>query len=450
MSCPGERLPPTRPTGREDGPDLTGMTAPLPSLAGAAFLRGPGLVRVFEAIAAGHGAARVVGGAVRNSLIGRAVGDIDVATDLMPDAVIAAAEAAGLKPVPTGIEHGTVTVVVDGEPVEVTTLRRDVETDGRRAVVAFTRDWATDAGRRDFTMNAIYASADGTLFDPTDGYADLLRRHVRFIGDAEMRIREDYLRILRFFRFHAEIGRGAPDGAALVAITRLAPGLEAISRERIRQELLRLLMAPGAGDAVAAMAASGVLAALGLRATAIEQLARLIAIETALGRAGDALLRLAALALADGEGAAELAERFRLSNAEEKRLAAIYAGAHGISPGLSKGDLQRQCYRLGQPALRDCLLLAWTASAAPVDAGAWRASWDAIQTLDRPEFPIRGRDLVAAGLTAGPTLGKTLARLEADWIAGGFTASKAELIRMAADGPSPLSDPAVDPEVPSS
>ena len=267
-----------------------------PRLFGADWLSNPSARAVFAALAAGGHEARAVGGAVRNALFGKAVKDVDIATTAAPEETMRLARAAGLKAHPTGIEHGTITVVAGHEPYEVTTLRRDIETFGRHARVTFTTDWTEDAKRRDFTMNALYCAADGTIHDPLGGYPDLAARRVRFIGDAHERIREDFLRILRFFRLYAEYGRGEPDPTSLDACVAERTGLANLSGERIRAEFLRMLAAPGAVDAAASLAIYGILEPLHLHLDP-HLLARLVEIETALGRPPDPVLRLAASAV---------------------------------------------------------------------------------------------------------------------------------------------------------
>ena len=268
----------------------------------------------------GHGA-RVVGGAVRNALLGRPVADIDIATTATPEQVVELAHANGLKTIATGLQHGTVTVVADGHPFEVTTLRHDLETYGRHAKVAFTDDWHADASRRDLTLNALYCEADGTIFDPLNGIGDLLARRVRFIGDARQRIREDYLRILRFFRFTAEYSSGPPDAEGIAAAVAERQGLAGLSSERVRAELVRLLAAPGAVPVCRAMAGHGLLTAIVPVAPRIETFARLAAIERASANAPDAALRLAALAVAVADDVPRLAQHLRLSGAERAVLA---------------------------------------------------------------------------------------------------------------------------------
>jgi tRNA nucleotidyltransferase/poly(A) polymerase len=275
---------------------------------------------------------RAVGGAVRNALVGRPVADVDIATDARPEEVTRAAEAAGLKAIPTGLAHGTVTVVAGGRPYEITTLRQDVETHGRHATVAFTDDWAEDARRRDFTLNALYCGADGTLFDPLGGYPDLAARRVRFIGDADERIREDYLRILRFFRLTAEFAEGPADAGGLAACVRERTGLAVLSAERVRVELLRLLAAPRGAEIGALMQDYGLLPGVLGAAPRPTLLARLAAIETVLRFAPDPVLRLAALAVEVPEDAERLRDRLRLSNDEAAKLARAAGRGADIGP----------------------------------------------------------------------------------------------------------------------
>ena len=302
-------------------------TSAPPSLKDAPWLKRPETARVFAALAAPGVETRAVGGAVRDSLLGLPVKEVDLATTALPQQVMALAVKAGLKAVPTGIEHGTVTVIADGVPFEVTTLRRDVETFGRHATVAFTDDWQEDARRRDFTLNALYAASDGTLFDPLGGYDDVLAGRVRFIGDAEARIKEDYLRILRFFRFNAYYGKGPFDRQGLRACVTLRGGMAQLSAERVAGEVRRILVAPQAMRAVEALFDYGLLAAILGGVPRLGRFGRLVAIEEALRREPDAMTRLAALAVFVSEDAGRLAARLHLSNAEQAVLA-LGAGDH--------------------------------------------------------------------------------------------------------------------------
>ncbi len=385
------------------------------SVAGAAFLGEPGFRAVVAALEEGGDRVRAVGGAVRNTLLGETVEDVDLATTARPETVMARAAAAGLHPVPTGIEHGTVTVVAEGVPYEVTTLRADVETDGRRAVVAFTDDWAEDAGRRDFTMNAIYADADGALFDPTGGIADAMARRVRFIGTAEDRIREDYLRILRFFRFHARYGDGAPDPDGLAACVARREGLARLSRERIGMEIRKLLTARRAAETVDLMADIGILRAVLGPDVAPDAFTR----ATALAREGGADLNtvtaIAVLAAATPDDATDLAERLRLSRAEAEGVGEVAALSARLGASPSLEAIREAVYRAGNGVVAGALLHAAARSGQPLPEGFQDAlRWTA------PAFPVSGRDLLAAGMAPGPEVGRRLKAMEAAWIAAGF------------------------------
>ncbi|MGA7489775.1 MAG: CCA tRNA nucleotidyltransferase, partial [Xanthobacteraceae bacterium] len=304
--------------------------------------------------------ARVVGGAVRNALLGEPLGDIDIATTALPDEVTRRVQAAGLKAVPTGIEHGTLTVVAAGRPFEVTTLREDVETFGRRATVAYGRDWKRDAERRDFTMNALSASRDGIVHDYVGGLADITARRVRFIGDAGQRIAEDYLRILRFFRFHAAYGEGALDPEGLAACIAARGGLERLSRERIRMELLKLLMARRAAPALAAMTEAGLLEQVLGGVPLLASFANMVKLERGLALEPDTVRRLGALGISVVEDAERLRERLRLTNAEYERLASVADGWWQISREWDESMGRVLLYRLGRERFADRVLLAWT------------------------------------------------------------------------------------------
>lgn len=344
---------------------------------------------------------RFVGGCVRDALLGQEPHDIDIATPDMPEAVMALARQAGLRVVPTGIDHGTVTVIAEHHPIEVTTLRRDVETDGRHAVVAFTDDWAADAARRDFTINALYADPDGTLFDPVGGHADLIAGRVRFIGDPAARLAEDYLRALRFFRFHARFARGPADAAALDAIRAACGRLDRLSGERVRAELLKILALPKAVEAVALMIEGGVLPALLPAARDTARLARLVAG----GDGDDALLRLASLLPDDPDVGRAVAGRLKLSNAERGRLSAA------LEPLAADPDLRRLIYRAGRRRALDRALLE-----GQVDLAA------RLEAAEVPDFPLRGADLLTLGIPNGTKVGQMLAAIETWWLDGGLTA----------------------------
>ncbi len=379
--------------------------------------------------AGGAGCARFVGGCVRNSLTGHPVADIDIATPLTPSQVIAALEAARLKAVPTGVEHGTVTAVSGGKPFEITTLRRDVETDGRRAVVAFTGDWAQDAQRRDFRLNALYADAEGRIFDPTgQGLADARAGRVVFVGDPETRILEDGLRILRFFRFLAWYGRGEPDGPSLSACERLKNRLANLSAERMSKELLKLLEADDPRGVVRLMAQTGILALTLPGAEGLARFERLVGIETDQLFQCDPLLRLAALLPRDPSAGLAAAERLRLSNAQRDRLVAALGREPRIVSWMSPRAARRAVYRLGAGAFCDRALLAWAASDRPAAGVQWRALLPMAQTWPRPVFPLTGEEVLAAGVPKGPLIGEVLAEVEDWWIDHDFTADKLSLV----------------------
>lgn len=360
--------------------------------------------------AGGSGCARFVGGCVRNSLLDQPVDDIDIATRLTPDQTMAALKTAGLKAVPTGVEHGTVTGVSERRPYEITTLRRDVETDGRRAVVAFTQDWAEDAARRDFRLNALYADGDGTVFDPTGGgLADAAAGRIVFVGEAETRIREDYLRILRFFRFYAWYGRGAPDAEGLAACAALKAGMEQLSAERVSKELLKLLAAPDPRPAVQAMAEAGVLDQV------LPQVQPLTLFQAMCEVTPDPVLRLSALLPADAAAVVGVAGALRLSNAQRDRLAAAVADGAVVRPDMGAAEARAALYRLGRGAFEDRLARAEAAG------GGEGASLRALaQDWTPPKPPVNGRDLARLGVKPGPETGRLLKAFEDDWIADDF------------------------------
>jgi len=367
----------------------------------------------------GPGCARFVGGCVRDTLLARDGPDldIDIATPLAPREVIAALEAAGLKAVPTGIDHGTITAVTKGRPFEITTLRRDVETDGRRAVVAFTQDWAEDAARRDFRLNALYAEPDGRLHDPTGGGVEDARAgRIIFVGDPRTRIAEDYLRILRFFRFYAAYGRGAPDAAGLAACAELRQGLVGLSGERTAKELLKLLAAPNPLAAVAAMNETGVLGVVLEGAGDLARLTGLVEIE---GDDGDPVLRLAALLPDDRAGVRAATARLRLTNLTRDRLLAACSDETVLAPDMSDPAARAAIYRLGAKTFADRIKLSW-ATAPDHAPEAWRAQLTLAQTWAPPPFPLTGADIKALGVPEGPEVGELRRGLEAWWIAQDF------------------------------
>ncbi len=334
---------------------------------------------------------------------------------------------AGLKAVPTGVEHGTVTAVADGRPFEVTTLRKDVETDGRRAVVAFTDNWAEDAGRRDFTMNALYLDADGALFDPVGGEADARAGRVRFIGDARARIREDYLRILRLFRFHAWYGKGELDREAVTAAADLRAGLKQLSGERVQKELLKLLGADDPVPALRVMTATGVLKEVLPEAVRFDRLAGLISIETQQLFTCDPVLRLGA-SLENAEAAASVGRRLRLSNADRDRLANMLGEEPKLVCYLSAREVRRILYRIGKPTFEDRAMLAWAEDPKENNAVQWRALLAMAQSWQRPKLPLSGEEVIAAGVPEGEEVGRVMREVEDWWVDADFTDDRFSII----------------------
>lgn len=394
-------------------------------LAGAAWLIDPRLQRVIDVLEADGGAARVVGGAVRNALLGEPISDVDIATPLLPQDVVTRGAAAGLSVHPTGIEHGTITLVSDGHAFEVTTLRRDVETDGRRATVAFSKDWQEDAERRDFTMNALYATRDGAVFDYFGGLDDLAHKRIRFIGSAHQRIREDYLRILRFFRFVAQYGHGMPDADGLAACAELKGGIARLSAERIGAELKKLLAAPGAATAVTHMAAANVLTAILGPACQPARLAKLVAIERGAGFAPDAITRLATLALDRASDASSLAQRLRLSNSEAEAVAEAAQRNRAYDPATKEDDARALLYRIGPDAYARAALFDWAASADQPDSVARGQRAKLPERWCAPPLPVRGADVLALGVKPGPNVGDVLKAFESWWVSAGFPSDPA-------------------------
>ncbi len=385
----------------------------------------PCLRRVLDLLNPEGEETRLVGGAVRNMLLGLPPGDLDLATTLRPEAVRTLARSARLRTIPTGIAHGTVTVLAGGLPFEVTTLREDVETDGRHAVVRFGRDFEADARRRDFTINALSVGRDGRVFDYVEGVADLEQRRIRFIGEAGRRIREDYLRILRFFRFHATYGLGPLDADGYAAVIANRAGLGSLSRERVRSEMLKILAAPRAAAAVAAMHEAEILTSILGRPGDPGRLARLAALDPP-----DALLRLGALALGHDSEVETLGAALRLSNAEAGRLSAALA-AHrdlGARAAPSSVELRRLLFFHGREATADALRLAYADEDRP-DAREWRHAMVDIAGTPAPILPVSGRDLMARGL-AGPALGAGLAKFKLAWADAGFPADPPTIGRL--------------------
>lgn len=396
------------------------------TLAGSAWLEQPETRAVLAALAHARHDARIVGGTVRNALLGEPVTDIDIATTARPEQTMAAAAAKGLHAIPTGLSHGTVTIVVNHVPFEVTTLREDKETFGRHARVEFTADWAADARRRDFTINALYCDAAGTIHDPLGGLADLAARRIRFIGEARARIREDALRILRFFRFNARYSSGAVDAEGLKACAAERQLVDKLSAERVRAELMKLLEAPGAASIIALMAAHGFLLPILGRAPRFGLLARLAAQDEARQRPADPIVRLAVLAMAVEEDRDYLAERLRLSREEARALVVIDPSLMALV-ALDDAGRRRALYAIGAEDWRRRVL----AGAATAESPAELAAWDKFAALPAawrvPKFPLAGRDALALGLTPGPAIGAMLSEIEAEWIAGDFAADETTL-----------------------
>ncbi len=371
--------------------------------------------------------ARFVGGCVRNALLGEPVADIDIATQLVPELVQKVMIAAKIAVHPTGIDHGTLTVVADHQPFEVTSLRQDVETDGRRAVVAFTDDWALDAQRRDFRMNALYANTSGDIFDPTGGgLDDIANRRIVFVGDPETRIREDYLRILRFFRFQAWYGRTVPDEAGLAACAKLRAGLADISAERIWMETRKLLAAPQPLSSLDAMEAAGVIDQLFSESKGLKLLRKLVGLDMREGFAPDPMVRFLALFWKDAAAVHDVANRLKMSNDERHRLNWAVQHDAPLWGGITEQEVRTALYNAGQQTIRDRLMLEW--------AGDGTADWSEVLTLvdawQRPTMPVSGADLLKQGLAEGPAIGDSLRKLETAWIESDFTLSHDELLAL--------------------
>ncbi|GLQ20129.1 poly(A) polymerase [Algimonas porphyrae] len=401
------------------------MSQPTRSLS---FLRDLGANAVMAALP--EGSTRYVGGCVRNALWGVAVSDIDMATQMEPNAVAEALKSARIKTVPTGIAHGTLTAVVGGKPYEITTLRRDVETDGRRAVIAYTQDWAEDAQRRDFTVNALYASADGEIFDPTgQGLDDIAARRFRFVGEAQDRVQEDYLRILRLFRFMAWYGQDAKIAkAALTACRDNRGGLKTLSAERVWSELKKLLSAPNPVRSVRIMLQQELLDTVLPEASNVDGLDRLVALEAREQIAPDPLLRLMAMMGREPLPATLLAKRMKMSNRESGRLKAWASDSESLSCDMAERARMQAIYRAGQQVILDRARLRAAGARDPIESSHWMTLADLALGWTPPTFPIRGADLMKAGVPKGPELGKALSALEALWIRSGFSTEKPQLL----------------------
>lgn len=392
------------------------------------WMTAPDVSRIFAALP--EGTLRFVGGCVRNSLMGIPIGDIDMATQLEPKSVKAALDAAGIKNIPTGIEHGTITAVVSGEPYEITSLRKDVETDGRRAVVAFTTDWAEDAIRRDLTMNALYTDQTGQVFDPTgEGLDDLKNKRFRFVGDADARVREDYLRILRFFRFIAFYGGdGVIDAQALKACRENRDGIKSLSSERIWAEVKKLLSAPDPSRAVRIMATNEILETTLPEASNSEGLSLMVALENREGLTPDPLLRLMAMSARDELGMARLCQRLKMSKAEKERLMGWAGNRVGFTPDMDERTLKIGTYASTPQTAFDRMAVRAAGAEDPIVAHVWmdKARW--ALAWDIPTFPLKGRDLSEAGVPNGPEMGAKLRALNELWVRSGFNADKEKLL----------------------
>jgi poly(A) polymerase len=400
------------------------------------WMRASGTAAVLKALTVDGATIRFVGGCVRDALLDVPVKDIDIdlATTDTPERTTALLEAAGIKAIPTGIGHGTITAVTDGRHFEITTLRRDVETDGRWAVVEYTDDWEADAARRDFTVNALYADQDGTVYDPMDGLPDLKVGCLRFVGEPEQRIEEDGLRILRFFRFFAYYGRSQPDMKSLAACESLADRVDSLSAERVAHELLLLLAAPDPLGALSMMAAAGVLQRVLPEATRMEPLPVLLEIESSAEREPDAMLRMAAMVsdVADAAvaSAASISDRLRLSNADRRRLTSLVTPPFTLTPEMSAEEMHVGLYGLGRSAFADLVWLTWSRLGVAVSFMShveMAASWDI------PKFSLRGEDVKELGVSEGPVVGDLLQEVEAWWIAGDFAADRRACLRKLRD-----------------
>jgi len=402
------------------------MSSDLPTIENQIWLREDETQKIIATLNEGA-TARFVGGCVRNALMGEPVADVDIATTDDPATSTAKLEAAGFKVVPIGADHGTVMAVGETRSYEVTTLRVDVETDGRHADVAFTEDWEGDAARRDFTMNALYADADGTVHDPLGGYDDLKARRVRFIGDAAQRIEEDYLRILRFFRFHAAYGRDEMDADGLKACADNRDGLARLSAERVQVELLKLLGADNSVAVLRAMAAAGILGDVLPEASRLDRFERVVDIEATQLFSSDPVLRLGAI-VEDVAAAESAGTRLRLSNADAGRIKAMHADTTKIVCYLSMREVRRALYTMGLELFKDRVMLGWADDGKTTNAFQWRALLAMADSWERPELPLTGSMIKAAGVPEGPEVGRIRAEVEEWWIDSDFTEDEFSII----------------------
>ncbi len=401
-------------------------------LSNAGWLKTCATQDVFRALNTEGFEVRAVGGAVRNTLLGKEIKDIDLATTAPPETSAKLAESAGLKVIPTGLQHGTITVISGDVPYEVTTLRKDVETDGRHATVAFTNCWQEDASRRDFTMNALYVDHKGDIHDPLSGYDDLIEGRVRFIGNPVERIREDYLRILRYFRFKAEYGTGLLDQPSLQACIREKDGLRQLSAERVSAELMRLLTAPSALPVVEIMFSHGLLTELLGSVASPIALQNLLYLDKTLGFHSNALLRLAVLSLYVEEDASRISERFKFSNQARQCLKQQLSEVPGITRDITETQAKIALYMSGETNYKNKVLYTWAKSGVPATDDVWKKLFTLPQKWTPPAFPVKGRDLISLGYCKGPKIGCTLRLLERFWIQSDFKLSQKKLLQIAA------------------
>ena len=392
------------------------------------WMRNAAIQKLFEALPAGS--LRFVGGCVRNALWSEPVGDTDLACQLEPKDVVAALNVAGIRNIPTGIEHGTVTAVIDGAPFEITSLRRDVETDGRRAVVAFTTDWAEDAQRRDLTINALYADWDGVVYDPTgQGLEDIEAKKFRFVGDAARRVQEDYLRILRFFRFLAWYGgQEKVDATSLKACREHQSGLRKLSAERVWMEIKKMLSAPNPVRACHIMLTNGILEVILPEANNVDGLEALVALERREGLTPDPLLRLMAMSAREPLQMALLTKRLKMSKAETSRLRGWADDDAQLSTDMPERDRLAAIYRSGKSVILDRSRLRAAGETDPIQSSRWMVLADLAMGWQPPVFPVSGKDLAEAGVPKGPSMGKALKALEALWVRSGFSTEKPQLL----------------------
>ena len=393
-----------------------------------AWMRGADITALFKAFP--EDKLRFVGGCVRNALMDVDVGDIDLATQLEPKDVENALKTADVKYVPTGIDHGTITAVVDGKPFEITSLRKDIETDGRRAVVSYTQDWAEDAQRRDLTMNALYAGFDGSVYDPTgQGLDDLKAMKFRFVGEADMRVKEDYLRILRYFRFLAWYGGAAKvDAQALKACRENRRGLKKLSAERVWSEVKKILSAPDPSRAVHIMLTNEILDTVLPEASNADGLSRLVKLEGREALTPDPLLRLMAMSAREPLQMALLCKRLKMSSKETQRLRAWSDSSAALDPHAENKEQLKSIYLAGKNIVSDRSQIRAAGEDDAIVSGRWMSLAKLAQDWTLPEFPLSGKDMQAAGVKPGPQMGKMLEALKALWVRSGFTADREKLL----------------------